>query len=263
MQLKGRKAVISGASRGIGLAIAKAFALRGASTVLLGRSQKTLDVAIKSLECASEGQSHEAHQLDVTQASEWDSLMNKVSPADVLVNVAGDKKSHWCRSSTDPAGITHYSLLPRTSVSTIDDVLSTNLLGPIYGSRAFSKAMLRNSKSGGDGACIINISSALAHRNGSGSTVYAASKAGLIGFTKAFAEEFGPRGLRTCALAPGYIDTDMVSGMSKSIQEKIIERTSVRRIGTVDEVAQAAVFLVENDFANGTTLTIDGGFTFE
>ena len=129
--------------------------------------------------------------------------------------------------------------------------------------------MLANKKPG----CIINVSSALAHRGGSGSTVYAASKAGIIGFTKALSAELSPRGIRSVAIAPGYIDTAMTSGMAQShlantgmsedMKANVIQQTGLRRTGSVDEVAQAAVFIVENNFINGTTITLDGGLTYE
>lgn len=117
-----------------------------------------------------------------------------------------------------------------------------------------------------DGAtrgCIVNISSALAHRGGAGSTVYAASKAGILGFTKALAEELGPRGIRSCAVCPGYIETDMVAGMSDDFRKRIIDRTGTRRIGTVEEVAAVVLSIIENDFLNGTTITVDGGLSYE
>lgn len=128
------------------------------------------------------------------------------------------------------------------------------------------------------GGCIINVSSALAHRGGSGSSIYAASKAGLNGFTKALAEELGPRGVRCNAICPGYIDTDMVAGesiqaipvylahglgMSEEMKKHTIAKTGVRRIGTVEEVAEAVIFLAQNDFMNGSILTIDGGLVYE
>lgn len=139
---------------------------------------------------------------------------------------------------------------------------------------------MRRSDTDHPGGCIINISSALAHRGGSGSTIYAASKAGVIGFTKALAEEVGSRNIRCNAIAPGLIETDMVSGrhycgvlfprqladvegMTEQLRKATTDRTGIRRIGTVDEVAHAAVFLAENDFANGTTVTLDGGLTYQ
>lgn len=123
--------------------------------------------------------------------------------------------------------------------------------------------MMRKTSIEGSRGCIVNISSALAHRGGAGSTVYAASKAGILGFTKALAEELGPRGIRTCAVCPGYIETDMVSGMSEEFRARIIGQTGLRRIGTVEEVALAVLSIVQNDFLNGTTITVDGGLTYE
>lgn len=113
-------------------------------------------------------------------------------------------------------GITHYSLLPRTPEALIEDVLDINLLGTILACKVVVRLMLSAKKRG----CIINISSALAHSGGAGSSVYAASKAGVLGFTRALAEELGPRGIRCNAIAPGYIKTDMLAGKGFQFEGK-------------------------------------------
>lgn len=114
-------------------------------------------------------------------------------------------------------GITHYSLLPRTPQHVMDEIVQVNLLGTIYGCKAVSRKMLSNKQ----GGCIINISSALAHRGGAGSSVYAATKAGLLGFSRALAEELGPRGIRCNAIAPGYVETDMLAGKLELLRNRV------------------------------------------
>lgn len=191
--LTGKTAVVSGGSRGIGLSIARAFADRGTRIILLGRDQETLTKALERLPMVQNERQHESMAMDVSKSSDWDALLTHHKDFDLLVNAAG---------------VTHYSLLSRTPTSTIDHVLHTNLHGLIHGSRIACKHFLKEKKCGS----IINVSSALAHRGGAGSTVYAASKAGVIGFTKALAQEMGSREIRINAIAPGYIDTHMLSG---------------------------------------------------
>lgn len=154
-------------------------------------------------------------------------------------------------------GVTHYSLLPRTPVGIIEEVVNTNLMGSIYAAKAFSKTIIGSRTSADQRhvrreGCIINISSALAFRGGSGSSVYAASKAGMIGFTKALAEEFGPRGIRVNAIAPGYIDTDMVSGKTggskpSKTDDYIFGRLTVSRYGCRSKRTDASEDRCETD----------------
>ena len=262
MTLAGRQVIVTGGSRGIGLGIATRFAESGASLVLVGRHESTLRSAIATL--PGDASSHRYHAIDLAlpdRRSAWAALLSNCSPA-VLVNCAG---------------VTHYSLLARTPHDTIDSVIRTNLTATVEACKYVSAAMLKSTRSnspsfsstaaeengGGAGHSIINIASALAHRGGSGSSVYAASKAGVIGFTKALAQELGPRGIRVNAVAPGYVETDMTSGMSLDFRQKVIDKTAVGRIGTVAEIADAVHFLATNQFANGTCLTIDGGLTYE
>ncbi|ORY80949.1 hypothetical protein BCR37DRAFT_348451 [Protomyces lactucae-debilis] len=239
IRLAGKVALITGGSRGIGLAIAKTFAQHGSSCTLIGRKEGSLREAIKQL-ASSEAQKHDILAFDVGHGHAWDSVDKSGNQVDLLVNAAG---------------ITHYSLLPRTPQHVMDEIVQVNLLGTIYGCKAISRKMLSNKQ----GGCIINISSALAHRGGAGSSVYAATKAGLLGFSRALAEELGPRGIRCNAIAPGYIETDI---LADSLKSQAAGKSSIGRIGTAAEVADAALFLATNQFANGMTLTLDGGLSY-
>jgi NAD(P)-dependent dehydrogenase (short-subunit alcohol dehydrogenase family) len=156
------------------------------------------------------------------------------------------------------AGIAQYKLLAQSSSDHIRTILDINLLGTIYACKKLSRLMIASRKEG----VLINISSALAYRYGAGSSVYAASKAGVIGFSKALAEELGPR-IRVNTLVPGYISTDMTSGMSESLEKMAKGKIASKRFGRVEEVAQAAHFLATCEYANGSSLILDGGTIFE
>lgn len=309
MSFAGRRVIVTGGSRGIGLGIAHRFAEAGASLVLVGRHEATLRAATSSLPCPAlpvaagtaapprnSAESRDGNEVEIgrhthavidlslpDRRSPWLSLLDKShQPPAVLVNCAG---------------VTHYSLLARTPARVVDAVVRTNLVAAIDASRWVSGAMLKarrrsSSRSpptasslddgrdpaadpatedavdsaigeASDDFSIVNVASALAHRGGAGSSIYAASKAGLIGFTKALAEELGPRGIRCNAIAPGYVETDMTRGMSLQLQRSAVDRTALRRTGTVSEIADAVFFLATNRFVNGTCLTVDGGLTYE
>ena len=238
MSLSSKVALVTGGSRGIGLGIAAAFAQRGAQCILVGRNDQTLREAIETLEGDSR---HTFYAGDVGQSQFWTD--HDVSRVDILVNAAG---------------ISHFGPFQRLEPSVVESVLRTNLLGTIYGCQAVTRSMVRR-KNGR----IINISSALAYRFGKGSTVYAASKAGIHGFTKALAQELGPFNIDVNAIAPGYIDTDMVASIQPTRKDKLESAIAKGRFGCVDDIAQAALFLATSNYTTGTTLTVDGGTVYE
>ncbi|KAA8895092.1 hypothetical protein FN846DRAFT_1029799 [Sphaerosporella brunnea] len=240
--------LITGASRGIGYGIAHRFATLGASIVLLSRSAAAVDTARGSLPKIPgfANQSHRCIVGDVGDAVLWDDIRRnevagKQKDIDILINAAG---------------VTHHSLLVATRTGVVEEVLRTNLLGTTLACRAVAKNMLGR-KAGG---CIINVASLLGlHKPTAGSTVYAASKAGVVGLTRSLAAELGPAGVRTNVIVPGYIETDMTARMSEVARIAALKATPLGRFGHVDEVADAAVFLVENGFVNGAEIVIDGG----
>ncbi|BFZ54892.1 hypothetical protein PYCC9005_001929 [Savitreella phatthalungensis] len=247
--LAGHKAIVTGGSQGIGLAIARKYASEGAKIVLVGRSARTLESALASLP----GQDHAYSVMDLNVGaannSEWSSLLRKHCETSILVNCAG---------------ITHYSLLTRTPHDVMDAVLNTNLRATIFATKHVAAAMMKHRRSDVTvDMSILFVASALAHRGGAGSAVYAASKAGLIGFSKALAQELAPRSIRCNILAPGYVETAMTGGMREDLREKVLAGTAAGRMGTVDEIAGAALLLASNRFMNGTCLTIDGGASLE
>lgn len=133
--------------------------------------------------------------------------------------------------------------------------MNTNLLGTMRVSQHVAKYMLRKRQ----GGCIINISSVIGLQGNVGQSVYSASKAGIIGFTKSLAKELGPSNIRVNAIAPGFIDTDMTSDIPLDRKQKLLDVISLRRFGQVQDVALAAQFLAQSNYIQGQVLQIDGG----
>ncbi|KAJ9138708.1 Gluconate 5-dehydrogenase [Pleurostoma richardsiae] len=240
LSLAGKKAVITGGSRGIGLAIAQRFASEGAACVLIGRpaSTGTLASAVEKLPPAAHPNHHAFVAGSVSDSWTWEQVLEKHDRADILVNAAG---------------ISQERLLFKMDDLAIQSILDTNLLGATLGCRVLGKRMARRG-----GGCIINVSSLLAYKGGRGASVYAASKAGMLGLTSALSLELGRLGVRVNALVPGYIQTQMTEDLNEASVTKGIP---LGRMGTVEEVADAAAFLAKNPYANNCVLNIDGGLS--
>jgi NAD(P)-dependent dehydrogenase (short-subunit alcohol dehydrogenase family) len=251
--------LITGASRGIGRAIALAFAREGARCILLGRNRTSLleTHALCTSARGSLGRPHSIITGDVTDHLFWadiekhqDAFAFENGKLDVLVNAAG---------------VTHSSLLLRTTQKKVEEILHTNLAAAIqasrFATRKFLKNMTEEKMPTARRGHIINISSLLATHGGVGSVAYAASKAGLLGLTRSLAAEMGPRGIRVNAICPGYVESDMVKDLPEKVREAAIERIPAGRFGSVDEVADAAVFLCGNQYANNCVLNLDGGLS--
>ncbi|KAK8134414.1 NAD(P)-binding protein [Apiospora sp. TS-2023a] len=247
--LAGAHAIVTGGSRGIGLAIAKHFASEGASITLVGRDEARLQTALKSLDLKpglapmAEPPKHTTFAFNVANLTGWQLMMKQMKAdkrdVDILINAAG---------------ITQNSFLFSTGVPDIKEILNTNLEGTILGCQQVVKKMMQQ-KSG----CIVNISSLLATHAGRGASVYAASKAGIVGLTRALAWEVGRFGIRINVILPGYIQTEMTASIAKSANlESLIP---LGRLGSAEEVADAAAFLVKNSYAHNTVLNLDGGLS--
>ncbi|KAI0973046.1 hypothetical protein F4678DRAFT_471408 [Xylaria arbuscula] len=242
LSLHGKRCFITGGSRGIGLAIAKLFASEGASCLLIGRHQEPLATAVDSLEqTAGLSRPHGSRVFDVSVANGWQDLMRdvKTEPVDILVNAAG---------------ISQNSFLFKTSLREIDQILDVNLKGTILGCQGVVPKMMKQ-KSG----CIINVSSLLATHGGRGASVYAASKAGIIGLTRSLALEIGRFDIRANVIQPGYISTHMTKGMGE--RGELAALIPLGRLGFVEDVAGAALFLANNSYAHNCVLNIDGGLS--
>ena len=237
---KGKTVVVTGAAKGIGYAIALAFAKEGANIVLNYRSNVAQE-AIQQIE--SYGVSCLPIQADVSKFDEAERLIKEAKKAcgsiDVLVN---------------NAGITRDGLLMRMSEEDFDAVINTNLKGAFNTIRHASSILLKQ-RSG----AIINISSVVGVMGNAGQANYAASKAGIIGLTRSTARELAPRGITCNAIAPGFIESDMTAVLKDDVKAKMLEAIPLHRFGTVDDVAQAAVFLASHPYVTGPVLHVDGG----
>ena len=238
--LKGKTVVVTGAAKGIGYAIALAFAKEGANIVLNYRSNVAQE-AIQQIE--SYGVSCLPIQADVSKFDEAERLIKEAKKAcgsiDVLVN---------------NAGITRDGLLMRMSEEDFDAVINTNLKGA-FNTLRHASTTLRKQRSG----AIINISSGVGVMGNAGQANYAASKAGIIGLTRSTARELAPRGITCNAIAPGFIESDMTAVLKDDVKAKMLEAIPLNRFGTVDDVAQAAVFLASHPYVTGQVLHVDGG----
>ena len=240
--LSGRVALVTGASRGIGRAIATRLAAAGAHVVAAARGENAKGTADAIREA---GGSAESIGLDVTDAAGVDAavagIMAGKGRIDILVN---------------NAGITRDTLMLRMKRDDWDAVLQTNLTAAFTSVQAVLKPMIKQ-RSGR----IINITSVVGQSGNAGQANYAASKAGLIGFTKALALEVASRNVTVNDVAPGLIDTDMTRAIAEGAHEEWAARIPLKRLGTPDDVANAVVFLASDEAAyiTGHVLAVNGG----
>ncbi len=245
-QLTERKALITGASRGIGRAIALAFAREGASLALFATSNdKLADTAAK---CAEAGcKTVHTFGLDVRNSADVDGAVKKASEVmgglDIVVN---------------NAGVTKDNLLMRLSDDDYNAVMDTNMKGAFNVTRAATRSLMK-SKAGR----LINIASIVGIGGNAGQTNYAASKGGLIAFTKSVAKELSGRGVTANVIAPGFIETDMTSGLDPKVKEAALKEILLGRMGKPEDIAQAAVYLASDaaSYITAQVLVIDGGLT--
>ncbi len=245
-RLDGKRALVTGASRGIGRAIALRLAAEGASVAVNYHSGENEAASVVS-EITASGGSAIAFQASVASAEEANRLVDATVEAlggiDILVN---------------NAGITRDNLLMRLSEDDWDAVLDTNLKGAFLCTKAAIRPMLRQ-RSGR----IVNMSSIVAITGNPGQANYTAAKAGLIGFTKTIAREVASRGITVNALAPGFIETQMVEAIPEDLRKQILERIPLGQFGTPDDVARSVVFLASDDgaYITGQVIGIDGGLS--
>ncbi|WEV71024.1 3-oxoacyl-[acyl-carrier-protein] reductase [Lactobacillus sp. ESL0785] len=244
MDLKDKVVLVTGSSRGIGLAIAKAFAQRGAKIVLNARKPIAPEVlaefeqfATSVIDISSDVTKPESVKKMIEQ------IMTHFGQLDVVVNNAGINKD---------------GLLNRMSEDDFNAVLQTNLVGTFNVIRQALRPMYKQ-RSG----CFINMASVVGLTGNIGQANYAASKAGVIGLTKSVAKEAALRNLRCNAIAPGMIVTQMTEALSEKRQAEIAKQIPLKRFGQIKEVAQTAVFLAQNDYITGQVITVDGGLTMQ
>lgn len=241
--LQGKVALITGASRGIGAAIALALGKQGATVIGTATSVAGAERISQALSQAAIKGTGMA--LDVNDAAQVDALLKatveQFGDVDILVN---------------NAGITRDTLLMRMKEADWDDVLSTNLKSVFRMSQAVLRPMMK-ARSGR----IISISSVVGHMGNAGQTNYAAAKAGMTGFTKSLAQEVGSRGITVNCIAPGFIDTDMTRELSEEQRSGLLQHIPLGRLGQVEDIAAAVVFLASPHAAyiSGETLHVNGG----
>jgi 3-oxoacyl-[acyl-carrier protein] reductase len=233
--LEGKRALVTGASKGIGRAIAQELARAGATVVVGYRSGKD-----EAEQLASE-LGGEAVQADVSSAEDAKRLVDAAGDLDVLVN---------------NAGLTRDGLLARMSDDDWRTVIDTNLSSVFYTCRAVTRPMMK--KRGGS---IVNISSVVGVHGNGGQANYAASKAGIIGFTKSLARELGSRNIRANVVAPGYVKTQLTDVLPEEATAAMIGNTPLGRVAEPQEIAGAVRFLASDDasFITGEVLLVDGG----
>jgi len=233
--LEGKTALVTGASKGIGKAIATELAAAGASVVVGYRSGK------EDAESLAGQLGGRAVQADVSSADEAKRLVEEAGDIDILVN---------------NAGLTRDGLLARMSDDDWDTVIGTNLASVFYTCRAVTRPMMK--KRAGS---IVNISSIVGVHGNWGQTNYAASKAGIIGFTKSLARELGSRNIRANVVAPGYVKTQLTDVLPEEATGAMLENTPLGRLGDPEDVAGAVRFLCSDaaSFITGEVLLVDGG----
>jgi len=244
MLLEGKNAIVTGGSRGIGKAVVEAFLKQGASVYYISRSEgESLDNYKKLAE--EHGGTVAFRKADVSNEEEITEVINSIlkeaGTIDILVN---------------NAGITKDGLVFRMSSEDWNKVLSVNLSSAFFVSKIVARSMAKQ-RSGS----IINISSIVGVIGNAGQCNYAASKAGLIGFSKSLAREVAARGVRVNTIAPGFIETDMTDKLKDNIKENLLSQIPMNRLGQPEEVANIALFLATglSSYITGQVLLVDGG----
>ena len=243
MRFKDEVVLVTGSTRGIGRSIASAFAKEGATALIIGRNAASVEETVKSI--VGHGGKADGFACDVTNVDQVGETVNKIldkhKRIDILVN---------------NAGVTRDNLLLRLSESDWDEVINVNLKGVFTITKIVSKAMLKAKK-----GKIISIASIIGITGNAGQANYAASKAGIIGFSKSVAKELASRGITANVVAPGYIQTDMTAQLGDKVKEGIQNNIPLGRLGEASDVAGACLFLASKaaDYITGQTIVVDGG----
>jgi 3-oxoacyl-[acyl-carrier protein] reductase len=244
MRLKGKVAIVTGGGQGIGKQTSLTFAREGAKVAVVDMKAEAVEQVVKEITDA--GGEAKAVVLNVTDAAAVSAAMAEIKEwggsLDVLVN---------------NAGITRDARMVKMTEEQFDAVINVNLKGVWICAQAAAHIMTEQ----GSGS-IISTASLVALYGNFGQTNYVATKAGVIGMTKTWARELGPKGVRVNAVAPGFIQTDMIATVPDKVLDSIKEKTPIRRLGTAQDIANAFLFLAsdESTFVTGTVLSVDGGF---
>ena len=245
MDLTGRRALVTGGNRGIGRAIAEALALAGADVAVFARNAESVNEAANAIAA------HGARALpltgDVARLEDveraWADVQKAFEGLDILVN---------------NAGVTRDNLLLRMKPEDWQTVLDVNLTGAFHWSRTVLKSMIRQRW-----GRIVNIASIVGVTGNAGQTSYAASKAGLIGFSKSLAQEVASRNVTVNVIAPGFIETEMTASLTDEARKQYLGKIPLGRLGAASDVAAVALFLASplSDYITGQVIRVDGGLT--
>ena len=242
MQLKNKNIFVTGSSRGIGLAIAHKFAKLGANVVLNSRGAISEELLAEFSNYGVKVVPISGDVSDFADAKRMvDQAIAELGSVDVLVN---------------NAGITQDTLMLKMTEEDFEKVIKINLTGAFNMTQAVLKQMIKARE-----GAIINMSSVVGLMGNIGQANYAASKAGLIGFTKSVAREVANRNVRVNALAPGMIESDMTAVLSDKVKEATLTQIPMKQFGQVDHIADATVFLAGQDYLTGQVLAVDGGLS--
>ena len=242
MELKGKNVFITGSTRGIGLAMAHKFASLGSNIVLNGRREIDEELVSEFSDYGVQVASISGDVSDSTDAKRMvEEAIEKLGSVDILVN---------------NAGITKDKLMLKLTEEDFEQVLKVNLVGAFNMTQAVLKPMSKARQ-----GAVINVSSVVGLIGNVGQANYAASKAGLIGFTKSVAREVAARNVRVNAIAPGMIESDMTDVLSDKVKEAMLAQIPMKRFGNTSEVAEVAVFLARQEYLTGQVIAIDGGLT--
>ena len=242
--LANKKAIVTGGTRGIGRAIATCFAQQGASVALFGTHREKGELAAQELQALTESKI-QFYQVDVADTLQVEKGIEQVyadfGTIDILVN---------------NAGITRDNLLMRLSPEDWDAVLTTNLKSVYNTCHAIVRPMMKQRQ-----GKIINVTSVVGLTGNAGQTNYAASKAGMVGFTKSLAKELASRGICVNCIAPGFIETDMTGALNEKQREAILAQIPMQKMGSPQDIAHATLYLASPlaDYITGQVLTVDGG----
>ncbi len=245
-RFKDKNVVVTGAGRGIGQAMATAFAAEGAKVAVLSRNEQSCGQSANVIneKCPDAARSYAVDVADFGAMQECGKkILDEMGGVDILIN---------------NAGITRDGLLLRMSDEDWDTVLETNLKGAFNSVKAFQRSLMK-----ADEGRIINVSSVIGLIGNAGQANYAASKAGLIGFTKSVARELSSRKVTCNAIAPGFVRTDMTDVLGEKMQEEILKMVPLKDMGDVEEVAGLALYLASSEarYITGQVIAIDGGMT--
>lgn len=244
-RLNNKVSIITGAAQGIGLATALKFAAEGAIVIVCDLRQPAIDEAVA--QCKALGAQAIGCMMDVTDRSQVDAVVEQVKTQfgriDVLVN---------------NAGITKDARLIKMTLAQFDQVIDVNLRGVFHCAQAVADTMIAQ----GSGV-ILNASSVVGIYGNFGQTNYAASKFGLIGFTKTWSQELGPKGVRVNAVAPGFVSTPILDSIPEKVLQEMKARVPLKRLGKPEEIANVYAFLASDEasYINGAVIEVSGGMT--